>query len=169
MPHLPPSSAPPRLPIEVRPGGADDAPFLKEMDRLATDASPTLLAQIHRPAWDAHVDAFWAAFPEGGGTAYVAWEGNLRVGGITLTRHAPGTQGVEALRLGMAVVGEARRQGVGRALLDAAVRHTREAGYPYLALYVDPRNEPARRLYRAYGFRDHRREAGLWEMRLPLS
>ncbi len=145
-----------------------DVLFLREMDRLATDASPTVLLQIYRPAWDAHQDALWRNFSEWGRIGFVAWMDGVRAGGLFLSSHTPDNQGVEALKLVMGVVPAFRRRGVGRALLEAASIHAGAAGSPYLALHVDPRNLPAQSLYLAFGFRNHIKEAGLWEMRLPL-
>jgi RimJ/RimL family protein N-acetyltransferase len=54
--------------------------------------------------------------------------------------------------LGLMVAMDARRQGVGRALLDAAVAWARSAGVRKLELHVFPWNEAAIALYEAYGF-----------------
>ncbi|HVS85595.1 MAG TPA: GNAT family protein [Gaiellaceae bacterium] len=68
--------------------------------------------------------------------------------------------------LGLMVAQGARRQGVGRALLDAAVAWARRAGVRKLELHVFPWNEGAIALYDAYGFeregyrKGHYRRAG---------
>jgi RimJ/RimL family protein N-acetyltransferase len=68
--------------------------------------------------------------------------------------------------LGLMVAQSARRQGVGWALLDAAVGWAREAGVRKLELHVFPWNEPAIRLYEKFGFekegyrKAHYRRAG---------
>ncbi|HET8528581.1 MAG TPA: GNAT family N-acetyltransferase [Gaiellaceae bacterium] len=54
--------------------------------------------------------------------------------------------------LGLMVAGDSRRQGVGRALLEAAVEWARGAGVRKLELHVFPWNEPAIALYEAFGF-----------------
>ena len=54
--------------------------------------------------------------------------------------------------VGLMVAFEARRQGVGTALLDAAVEWAREAGVRKLELHVFPWNEAAIALYEAFGF-----------------
>ena len=54
--------------------------------------------------------------------------------------------------LGLMVAKEWRRRGVGRALLDAAVAWARAVGVRKLELHVFPWNEPAIRLYEAFGF-----------------
>ncbi len=54
--------------------------------------------------------------------------------------------------LGLMVAADRRGQGVGRALLAAAVEWAREAGVRKLELHVFPWNEPAIRLYERFGF-----------------
>jgi RimJ/RimL family protein N-acetyltransferase len=54
--------------------------------------------------------------------------------------------------LGLMVAADARRQGVGRALLDAAVEWARGADVRKLELHVFPWNEPAIALYERFGF-----------------
>ena len=65
--------------------------------------------------------------------------------------------------LGLMIAAAHRRRGIGRALLEQAVAWAREAGVLKLELHVFPWNEPALRLYEAFGFereglrRDHYR------------
>jgi RimJ/RimL family protein N-acetyltransferase len=54
--------------------------------------------------------------------------------------------------LGLMVAQDARGQGIGTALLDAAVEWARGAGIRKLELHVFPWNEPATRLYEKFGF-----------------
>ena len=54
--------------------------------------------------------------------------------------------------LGLMVAASARRRGVGRALLDAAVEWARSAGVRKIELHVFPHNEAAIALYKAFGF-----------------
>jgi L-phenylalanine/L-methionine N-acetyltransferase len=54
--------------------------------------------------------------------------------------------------LGLMVAADARRQGVGWRLLDAAVEWARGAGVRKLELHVFPWNEPAIALYEKFGF-----------------
>jgi ribosomal protein S18 acetylase RimI-like enzyme len=53
---------------------------------------------------------------------------------------------------GLSVAEEFRRRGVGRALLDAAIREATARGARRLTLRVLAPNEPARRLYESAGF-----------------
>ena len=54
--------------------------------------------------------------------------------------------------VGLMVAFDARRQGVGRALMHAAVEWAREAGVRKLELHVFPWNEAAISLYETFGF-----------------
>ena len=57
----------------------------------------------------------------------------------------------------MAVEPDARREGVGAALLAAAEDEARRRKLPYMALMVTEENESARRLYDLAGYRTERR------------
>ena len=54
--------------------------------------------------------------------------------------------------VGLMVATDARRQGVGTAMLEAAVGWAREAGVRKVELHVFPWNEAAIKLYEAFGF-----------------
>jgi len=54
--------------------------------------------------------------------------------------------------VGLMVAKDARRKGVGWALLEAAVYWARSSGVRKLELHVFPWNEPAIRLYERFGF-----------------
>jgi ribosomal protein S18 acetylase RimI-like enzyme len=57
----------------------------------------------------------------------------------------------------LGVTAAARRRGIGRTLLDQAIRDTAEMGLPQIGLAVDVANSPAVRLYEQAGFREIRR------------
>jgi RimJ/RimL family protein N-acetyltransferase len=54
--------------------------------------------------------------------------------------------------LGLMVAKDARRQGVGKALLEASVEWARASGVRKIELHVFPWNEPAITLYERFGF-----------------
>ena len=73
------------------------------------------------------------------------------VGRLSVSRDAhPASSHVADL--GLMVASDARRQGVGRALLAAAVEWARGAGVRKLELHVFPWNDAAISLYEAFGF-----------------
>ena len=54
--------------------------------------------------------------------------------------------------LGLMVAASHRRRGIGRALLEQAVRWSRRGGVRKLELHVFPWNDPAIQLYESFGF-----------------
>ncbi len=70
--------------------------------------------------------------------------------GVLLLSEIPAGQGLDLAYVG--VVPEARRRGVGRALLQLALQTARQAQAPQLTLALDVRNLPARKLYEELGF-----------------
>ncbi|MEW1824671.1 N-acetyltransferase [Streptomyces sp. NPDC088196] len=76
-------------------------------------------------------------------------DGALR--GYALPVHVSGEDHASLLALG--VFPEFQRRGCGKALLDAAVSHSKATGARRMNLVVRPDNEVARRLYKRYGFR----------------
>lgn len=62
----------------------------------------------------------------------------------------------------LAVATGARRQGIGGALLDAAIRESRERGVSDLYLEVRESNQSARRLYTSRGFEEVSRRKGYY-------
>ena len=85
-------------------------------------------------------------------TWWIALDGREAVG-ISLLNNFQGRG--ELVYLG--TVPEARRRGIGRALLCRAIRDTAEMGLPQMGLAVDADNVPAVRLYQSMGFKEIRR------------
>jgi RimJ/RimL family protein N-acetyltransferase len=96
---------------------------------------------------------------------FVALDGEQVVGRLSVARdNHPASRHVADV--GLLVAASHRRRGIGRALLEQAVAWARDAGVRKLELHVFPWNEPAIRLYEAFGFeregfrRDHYRRGG---------
>ena len=115
--------------------GSLDCPAMAGL-RTAQDALAT-----HRAT-----GVFWA------GAWHLALEGREAVG-VVLTSEVEGRG--DLVYLG--VVPEARRRGIGKALVAQAVRDTARMGLPALAVAVDTENGPAWRLYARAGFKEVRR------------
>jgi putative acetyltransferase len=81
----------------------------------------------------------------------VATDGDRIVGRLSLSRD-PHPASRHVADLGMMVAASHRRRGIGRMLLDAAVRWARAVSVTKLELHVFPWNEPAIRLYESFGF-----------------
>lgn len=138
--------------IVVRRGGPRDVRFLRDMLHHAyywkerkPDAGPGPV-QLYVKAWgrpgDTAVIALRDGFPVG-----AAW---FRLFKAT----APGYGFVDEQtpELAVAVVPNARGEGIGSALLDSLLDRARTGGYEALSLSVDRHNAGAIALYEHYGF-----------------
>ncbi len=86
------------------------------------------------------------------GAWHLALEGREAVG-VVLVNTVEGRGDLTYL----GVVPQARRRGIGRALMAQAIRDTARMGLPVLGLAVDTSNTPAMRLYAGAGFQEMRR------------
>ena len=87
----------------------------------------------------------------GDAALFVVDDGGLIVGRLSLARD-PHPASRHVADLGLMVAADHRRRGIGRALLEQAVRWADQAGVRKLELHVFPWNEPALALYDAFGF-----------------
>jgi len=138
----------------VRPADSDDA---EGLTRLAEAVSG------EREAWLISADGEWRSvaderrylkalrrYPHAAVFVAERADGAI-VGRLSIARdnHPASTHVAD---LGLMVAKDTRRQGVGRALLEAAVEWARAGGVRKLELHVFPWNEPALRLYEQFGF-----------------
>ena len=107
----------------------------------------------------AEPEAFWVkriADPSGLSAAFGAFEGQELIGTVALEFAAKPKTKHKALVIGMYVTPAARGTGAGRALLMAAIEHTRTIeGLLLLTLTVTEGNTPAVNLYRSVGFQEY--------------
>jgi len=149
------------------PGTAPHHPRAAPAIVAAGIAHAALLAALHEAAfpaeaWNARAIADLLASP--GSLAFLALVAGVRRGrqtpvGFVLARAIAD----EAEILTIAVLREARRQGHGRALLDAAARAARAAGARRLFLEVATDNPAAAALYRRAGFAEVGRRRGYYD------
>ncbi|MEJ2211059.1 MAG: GNAT family N-acetyltransferase [Anaerolineae bacterium] len=144
--------------MKVRIAGAGDAP---ERDAAAISA---LLFEFNGEGLDAEALARRLVEVRGLETVFLAERGREAVGLLVL-RTVPTLSDAEdwAEITELYVRREARRQGVGRALMQAAIEYARRQGCAEIHLLVDPENESALAFYRATGFCQDS-----WEMRRRL-
>src|SRR5438552_9543275 len=138
----------------VRPAHPDDA---EQLTRLAEAVSG------EPEGWLISADGEWRSvgderrylkavrrFPHAAVFVAEREDGEL-VGRLSLARDAHPAS-AHVADLGLMVAADTRRQGVGWALLEAAVEWARGAGIQKLELHVFPWNEPAIALYEHFGF-----------------
>jgi RimJ/RimL family protein N-acetyltransferase len=143
--------------MTVREAGAKDADAIAGI--LAEVAEEGMLGTEPPVDRDERAARFAETIDDDGPGAFWVLEGGCRMLGFAavLVRVA----GV--LSLAMAILPEARGQGGGRSLVEAATQHARAAGAHKLELEVFPHNARAIALYAAAGFeveglrRDHYR------------
>lgn len=135
----------------VRMLGPADATLYRALRLRALREHPDAFTSSYAEDRDQPVEAaaqrlaahpFWGAYQHAELYGFVGLERELRA----KNRH-------KATVMGMYVAPEVAGQGVGRALLDALVRHARANGVESLVLTVTEGNARARRLYDAAGFR----------------
>ena len=115
---------------------------------------------------DARRTRFELAIERGDAAVLVAEEDGRLVGSLGIEVQAYGVA-----ELGMMVAADRRGQGVGSALLEAAIEWARAAGAHKVSLQFWPHNEAAGALYRKFGFEDEgvlrrhyrRRNGELWD------
>lgn len=135
------------MPLAIRPARPDDVPTLVTL-------AAALNAALGGPA--GHLDAAALARdafgPQPAFAALVAERDGAILGYALLEpSYASEWAARGAYLIDLYVVPEARRQGVGRALVAACAVHARERGLSFLWWCSKPWNEPANRFYRELG------------------
>ena len=163
------------LPIEIRSGTSEDIGFLREMlyeavywrpggERppleagLADPELAKILEDWGQRAGDREVIAVSQDGQPVGAAWYHPWRKDDECHGFAKE---------QIPEMGIGVVGEARRQGVGSALLEALIARATKDGLRSLGLRVALEN-PARELYEKFGFRLQRTAGGSLIMVLDL-
>jgi ribosomal protein S18 acetylase RimI-like enzyme len=159
--------------LNIRPAKAEDLEFLEAMLWEAffwnAAAEPPAFSafRLHPEftkllaGWGRRGD--WGVIAESGGRPIgAAW---FRL--WTPELHSYGFVDSTTPELGLAVSQAHRRQGIGRALLNALIGRARAEGFQALSLSVDPSN-PSRSLYESLGFQRVGESGTSWTYRLPL-
>lgn len=116
-------------------------------ERLSVDAAGIerfARPSLHEPTFDLATEVsrpwarVWTARPHAGGTVI----------GFLVAWHVAD----EVHILSVAVTGEVRRRGIGRALMNAALDYARENAVRLVLLEVRRSNRPAIKLYRSFSF-----------------
>jgi putative acetyltransferase len=138
--------------IRIRSAVAGDAPALVELaGEVGSEDGAWLLTT---EAWRSVADErryLKAVRSHPDAAVFLVEDDGVVVGRLSLARDIhPASRHVADL--GLMVAASHRRRGIGRALLEEAVRWARGAGVSKLELHVFPWNAPAIALYEAFGF-----------------
>jgi len=132
--------------VEIRQATSSDEPALTKIDR----DTHTPLSTIAPPPDDDHSVFGERTRPEG--TLVAVVDGEL-AGYIAVRPPTPHPSHAHVLEIcGLSVDPGRQRLGIGRALIEAAVREAPERGARRLTLRVLSTNDPARKLYESCGF-----------------
>jgi ribosomal protein S18 acetylase RimI-like enzyme len=150
----------------IRPAGAQDLPFLRDMLRHAYYARWGSEA-------DVPLERYVAGWGRPGDNALVAIDEFQPVGAAwyrLFPADEPGYGFVdeETPELAIAVVPSKRGHGIGDELLQELIAKAKAAGYDRLSLSVEPGN-PARKLYERHGFDVVDEGADAWTMVASLA
>ena len=136
---------------------------MPRVERLAVDEGPRL-REIRLRALSDAPDAFGSTFEEAAARTAETWAQQLRElptfvavtdgHDVGMVRCQPDETRTDSVTLiSMWVAPDARRSGLGEALIDAAIEWARANGVNRLLLYVVDDNAPAIALYARKGFR----------------
>jgi ribosomal protein S18 acetylase RimI-like enzyme len=150
----------------IRPAGAQDLPFLRDMLRHAYYARWGTEA-------DVPLERYVAGWGRPGDFALVAIDEFQPVGAAWYRLFPPDEPGYgfvdeETPELTIAIVPSRRGRGLGRGLLEGLLAQAREGGFAQISLSVEPDN-PAIHLYEHHGFTKAGDRAGAWVMLATLA
>jgi len=153
-------------PFEIREAVPADAPALVALARaVGSEPEGWLLSAEEWRGAAAERRYLRAVRRSPNAAVFVAEAPEGLVGRLSVARD-PHPASFHVADLGLMVAAEYRRRGIGRALLERAVKWSRANGIVKLELHVFPHNEPALALYERFGFvregyrRRHYRRAG---------
>jgi ribosomal protein S18 acetylase RimI-like enzyme len=130
-----------------------DAPAYREFRLRGLREHPEAFTSSYEEDVIKPIAATEARLAADGDTAmWGAFVGSALAGGIGLVRETRRKNRHKADIVAMYVLPEYARRGIGRALLDSAIAHARDAGIEQLTLTVTQGNAAARELYLAAGF-----------------
>jgi RimJ/RimL family protein N-acetyltransferase len=148
-----------RPPFRVRPGvPGDAASFLAMWKAVVAEGRYVRTEAVRHGARYYRRKFFRDTWTAEEASLVAVREGRV-LGHLTVAREdSPATRHVASI--GMVVAADWRGRGVGSALMVECIRWARSVGVEKLALTVYPDNEPARALYRKFGFQEEGRMTG---------
>ncbi|MBA2872942.1 ribosomal protein S18 acetylase RimI-like enzyme [Anoxybacillus calidus] len=160
--------------LTVRPLSEQDMDFFMEMRYEAIympEGKPLKEELLSLP----HIKKYSDGWGRKGDRAFIAFTSDQkRVGAVWYRLFSAENKGYgyvddETPELGIAIVPEYRKQGIGTLLLEKIIEQAKLDGYKALSLSVDPRNEAAVQLYQKLGFEQCGISGTSWTMKRSLS
>ncbi len=146
----------------------DDAPAVVALRREALETKPFAFGATVADDKGLQLDSVRVVLADPDQAIFGGFEGGVLVGMAGLRREAGAKRNHRCSVWGVYVTPRARRRGIARALLVAAIEHARGwAGVEQVNLGVTPEAEGARRMYASLGFTEWGRapRAHRWEGR----
>ena len=145
--------------IAIRRGDHRDRAFVLDLGRRTVDSSVSPLRETIAPIVELAFERLAEYVFDQSHVIVIAHDGERDYGFLLLLDSLPDevSAAPQAFVAYMAVEPEARRRGVGRALMDEAEVIARERGLPHLSLMVTEANAAALALYTRAGFQTERR------------
>jgi GNAT superfamily N-acetyltransferase len=156
----------------IQPENPHDVAFLAQMLVEAVNWRPDRHLALEEVLADSHLTRYISGWGRRGDGGVIAEEGGRRVGACwyrLFPADEPGYGFVDGHtpELGIAVVADQRRHGIGRALLGVTLSEAASEGFTAISLSVEPDN-PSRVLYEQLGFVQVGVVEGSWTMRAEL-
>ncbi len=145
--------------VVVREGGAADREFIEDLGKRTMRDSVAAFRNYNDAMLEASYEGLLEFVFKQSRVVYVALRQERRVGFVIMLDTMPDevTRMPQGFVVYMAVEQHARRNGIGRRLLEAAEDEARRRGLPYMGLMVTEDNAAARALYEAAGYLTERR------------
>ena len=139
--------------MEIRQLARDDAAAYQEARLFGLQESPNAFGSSYAAEVDRPLEVVAARLDDVRNYVCGAFaDDGALIGVVTLRREPQGKTDHKAYVYGTYVRPEYRRQGVGRALMEAVITRAREVGLRQIELSVTQANEPAVLLYESCGF-----------------
>ena len=141
--------------LTIRAAAGSDADAVRTLaDRLREGVAPWRDAAAVTEAVRGWVESSLDAMDEPGHAVLVAESAGTIVGFVTLSPGSHWSRAVEPSIGELVVAPEAEGQGIGAALVEAAMAHARAEGHARISVSTGAANARARALYRRLGFED---------------
>lgn len=139
--------------MNIRLLSTNDSNAYRTLRLMALQKHPSAFASSYEEEKDRTAAFYGERFQSKESFTFGAFEGEKLIGSVTLLKETKLKLKHRALIVAMYVSDEARRKGIGRALIAAALEEAKRIeGIEQIYLAVESTNEPAKRLYSSFGF-----------------